>query len=246
MGDDVRGSDLTFARLVAEHARIPLEVVRASSDEVVELLDAVLVYGQDWRDFNVHCGLVNAAIGRALCTRAGDAAGSPRPVLLTGDTMNELTADYAPVVYRDARYYALPRLPMERLRRVLVSGLDTGDREVGIFNAFGLDVIQPYALIADALIAVPATALEIPRAKQELVRAVMGDRVPAAVYERPKVRAQAASPEVGGTLAALADRGIDGTRLQHRFAELLGIDVRELPGLIRGGRYRFTPVRAWR
>jgi hypothetical protein len=95
------------------------------------------------------------------------------------------------------------------------------------------------------LIAVPAAVLEAPRAKQELVRAVMGDRVPAAVYDRPKVRAQAGGAEVGGTLAALADRGIDGTRLQQRFAELLGIEVRELPSLTRGGRYRFTPAAAW-
>ncbi len=245
MDDEQSGSDLSFARLVAEHARIPLEVVRASPDDVVALLDTVLVYGQDWRDFNVHCGLVNAAIGRGLRARLGEDAGLQRPVLLTGDTMNELVADYSPVVYRNIEYYTLPKVPMDRLRRVLVAGLDAGDREVGIFNAFGFDVIQPYALAADALIAVPGAVLAAPRAKQELVRAVMGDRVPAAVYDRPKVRAQVGSTEGGGTLAVLADRGIDAIRLQQRFAELFGIDVRELQSLIRGGLYRFTPVAPW-
>lgn len=239
------GNDLAFARLVADHARIPLEVVSVSPEEVMDLLDSVLVHGQDWRDFNVHCGLVNAAIGRGLRARLGDDGGRLRAVLLTGDTMNELTADYSPVVYRGVAHYELPRVPMDRLRRSLVAGLDTGDREVGILNAFGFDVIQPYALVADAVIAVPAALLGVPRAKQELMRAVMGDRVPAVVYHRPKVRAQAGSTEVGGTLAALVDRGIDGSWLRQRFADLLGVDAPDLQNLIRGGVYRSTPVAPW-
>lgn len=240
MDGAARGSDLSFARLVADHAGIPLEVVHTTPEEVFDLLDSVLVHGQDWRDFNVHCGLVNAALGRALQARLAGDDPEPRPVVLTGDTMNELMADYSPVVYRGVSHYGLPRVSMDRLRRSLVAGLDAGDREVGIFNAFGLDVIQPYALTADALLTVPASVLAAPRAKQELMRAVMGERVPAAVYERPKVRAQVGGSEVGGTLAALVDRGIDGAWLKTRFAELLGVEMRALQGLIRGGQYRAT------
>lgn len=244
-GEATVDGDLAFARKVARHVGIPIEVVHASSAEIVALLDTVLVHGQDWRDFNVHCGLVNAALGQGLRALLGDDAGRPRSVLLTGDVMNELTADYGPVRYGGITHYALPRVPMARLRRSLVAGLDSGDREVGILNAFGFDVIQPYALSADAVAAVPSTFLEQPRAKQALIRGVMGDRVPAVVYDRPKVRAQAGSPDVGGTLAALVDRGIDGPWLKTRFAELLGVEARSLDSLIRGGVYRSTPTAPW-
>ena len=94
------------------------------------LIDPVLMYGQDWRDFNVHCGIVNLAIARAIRAEHHDGA---RPLLLTGDGMNELMADYSPVIHNELEYYSLPRLPPGRLRRFLVQGLDAGDREVGIF-----------------------------------------------------------------------------------------------------------------
>jgi hypothetical protein len=167
-------------------------------------------------------------------------------VLLTGDTMNELMADYSPVTYRGVEYYGLPRVDGQALRRFLIAGLDSGDREVGIFNAFGLDTIQPYALAAETFAAVPWSWLEAPQAKQELVRRVMGDRVPEAIYRRTKTRAQVGGEgAAGGTLAAIVDRGCDGARLRRRFAELLGVDEDALRRLIRGGHYRFSAQAPW-
>jgi len=70
---------------------------------------------------------------------------------------------------------------------------------------------------------------------------MMGDRVPSFIYDRPKVRAQVAdSAKVGGTMAALLDRGIDSPYLVSRFCHLLGFDEAELKRWIRGGLYRFT------
>jgi len=240
------GGDLGFARVAARAAGAHLEVVSPSPDELVELLDTVLLHGQDWRDFNVHCGLVNAALGRWLREQLGDDRGQPPPVLLTGDTMNELMADYSPVVHRGVEYYGLPRVPAGRLRRFLVAGLDSGDREVGVLSAFGLDVIQPYALAAEAYAAVPGPQLELPLARQELVDRVMGSRVPPAILARPKVRAQVggASAE-GGVLAAMVDRGLDGDRIRRRFAELYGLEQRQVARQIRGGLYRFTAEAPW-
>ena len=239
-GTPASGEDLYHADDLARRLGVPLEVVTVAPDQLVELLDPVLVFGQDWRDFNVHCGLVNAVIGRHL-QRQQNAVQAQRPVLLTGDTMNELLADYCPVVYQGVEYYSLPRLPIGRLRRFLVAGLDTGDREIGIFNAFGLDAIQPYALCADAYAALPAALLEGTLTKQALVREVMGDRIPAGIYGRPKVRAQVgSSTEVGGTLAALVNRGLHGAWLRERFCVLHGMNESDAAALIRGGFYRFS------
>lgn len=231
--------DLTTARRLSADLDLRMLEVIVEGEAVVETLDDVLRYGQDWRDFNVHCGLVNEALARSIAADA-HARGTARPIVLTGDTMNELMADYTAVEYRGQTFYALPRLPMARLRRALVTGLDSGDREVGIFGRHGIDVIQPYALAADAYTAISAGAVDEPRSKQALGRRIFGDLVPSYVYDRPKVRAQAASEDVGGTLGLLADRGIHGQALQERFAQVLGVQPAQLRTFIRAGLYRYT------
>ena len=241
-GDDggEASEDLHFAKLVADKVMIPMETVLATREEIESLLDVALTYGQDWREFNVHCALVNAKIASHLAEhRAWSEAA--RPVILTGDTMNELMADYAPVVYRDQAFYSLPRLPAGKLRRFLVSGLDTGDREVGIFAHYGMDVIQPYAMLADAYASLPAAYVQNPDAKQRLVKKIMGEKIPAEIYARPKVRAQVGgSKKVGGTLAAMVNAGLTGDRLRQRFAELFNCTTDSTSRLIQAGRYRFS------
>lgn len=230
-GDPLEGSDLAAARRVACELGIELVEVIASADEVLELVDVALAYGQDWRDFNVHCALVNAVIARSL------PIGS---TVLTGDGMNELLADYTPVAHAGASYYDLPRLPPARLRRYLVAGLDSGDREVGVYAQRGIRVVQPYLLCADAYAALPARFVGTSDAKQSLVKKVLGERVPRFVYDRPKVRAQVGSSAApAGTLAVLASRGLGQAALSARFRTLLGLDDHEQRRLIRAGVYRF-------
>ena len=232
--------DLRFARRLAAEIDVPLHVVAFTSADIIALLDEVLVYGQDWRDFNVHCGLVNAAIAHSLEAVSKRAAGAPRPLLLTGDAMNEIMSDYTAVNYKGREYYRLPRLSRAQLRPFLMQGLDSGDREVGLYARHGLDAIQPYAICADAYLSLPGAFLDSQSAKERLVEAVMGERVPAYIRARPKVRAQAGgSDELRGTLAVLADAGIDSNRLKHRFAELLGADPGAVERLIKAGYYRF-------
>ncbi len=232
------GADLFFARRVAAELGIAHIEVLAHPDEVLALLDDALVYGQDYRDFNVHCGLVNAAIGKAI--GALHTTG-PRPVVLTGDVMNELMADYTPVQFRGREYFGLPTLDRSRIRRFLVGGLDSGDREVGIFARFGIETVQPFALCAREYAALPAKLACEAGSKSKLVRAMLGERIPEYVLARPKVRAQVAvEGEPGGTLALLVNRGIDQAFLRSRFASLLEIDPHALGELTRAGHYRFS------
>jgi asparagine synthetase B (glutamine-hydrolysing) len=232
------GTDLHFARRVAADLGLPHVEVLADPGEVLDLLDDVLVYGQDFRDFNVHCGLVNAVIGKAI---GGWHPEGPRPVVLTGDGMNELLADYAPVRFKGREYFGLPELDPGLTRRFLVGGLDSGDREVGIFARFGVETAQPFALCAHEYAALPSDLACGPGAKSRLSRLVMGDRIPEYVLLRSKVRAQVAvEGEPGGTLALLVDRGIRQDRLLERFARLLGIDQRAAGTMTRAGYYRFS------
>jgi asparagine synthetase B (glutamine-hydrolysing) len=235
-----RSEDLATAERLASDLGVPFVPVIVSADEVVDRIDDVLVYGQDWRDFNVHCGLVNACIGHAIGSRPRT-EGEPAPVLLTGDTMNELLADYKTESYAGHEFYRLPRLAPARLRRTLVGGLDSGDREIGLFGHYGVAALQPFALCAEELVALPPEHVNSERAKQAIMRQVMGDQVPEYVYARPKTRAQSASADMGGgTLSLLTDRGIDADWLASRFGQLFSIDRDALGQLIRAGFYRST------
>jgi hypothetical protein len=153
---------------------------------------------------------------------------------------NELMVDYAPERYLGSTYYELPRLPPAALRSALVRGLDSCHREIGVFGAWGLSVVQPYAVAVDAYLAMPASFLELADRKERLCRAIFGSRLPEYIYARPKARAQVGGQDMGGgVLAACVDRGIDGAWLKRRFAGLHDVaDLDALDGFLRAGRYR--------
>ena len=112
---------------------------------------------------------------------------------------------------------------------------------MGIFAHYGMDVIQPYAMLADAYASLPAAYVQNPDAKQRLVKKIMGEKIPAEIYARPKVRAQVGgSKKVGGTLAAMVDAGLTGDRLRQRFAELFNCTTDSTSRLIQAGLYRFS------
>jgi asparagine synthetase B (glutamine-hydrolysing) len=232
--------DRLIAQRLARDLDLPLLEVTVTPDELFGHLDTVLVEGIDWRDFNVHAALVNAALAAGI-DRAVPARDPATPVLvLTGDLANEFLVDYHHERYKGATYYELPRLPAVALRASLVRGLDTCHREAGVFAAWGLSVVQPYAIAVDAYLALDAHFLGREERKQQLCREIFGDLLPDYVYSRPKVRAQAGSPELGGgVLAAWVDRGYDAAWLRHRFARLHDVaDPRTLDRFIRAGRYR--------
>ena len=229
--------DRVAARRLAADLGIPMIEATVTVDELLSRLDLVLVAGVDWRDFNVHCGLVNAALAAAVA-RGSDGGDAP-PLVLTGDLHNEFLADYHAETYTGAAYYELPRLGPAGMRAVLVQGLDTSHREAGVFGAFGLAVLQPFAACVDAYVNLPADFLGLEDRKERLVREIVGSQLPDHIYRRPKVRAQIGGARGGGTLAACIDSGIDGAWLRRRFAALHGLrDERALECFIRAGRYR--------
>lgn len=231
--------DAIHAERLAQRLRIPFRLVPAAADDLLGAVDAALCYGQDWRDFNVHCAIVNEIVARAIRQDA-DSAREERPLVLTGDLANEFLADYEPVSYGGEEYYKLPRLGPFDLRRVLIRGLDSGDREVGIFNHHGLDVVQPYGLIVGQYHRLPPDFIGGAQSKQALVRKIAGDLLPAFLFDRPKVRAQVGDATArAGILPLLIQRGHGAGWLRRAFCRLLNVDsVAFLDRFIRGGRYR--------
>jgi asparagine synthetase B (glutamine-hydrolysing) len=226
--------DAVGARHLARRLDIPFRLVTADAGNVLSALPRAYRFGQDWRDFNIHCAVVNDILATAI---AADLSTTGTPVLVfTGDLMNELTGDYTTVRYRGQDFYALPSIPPHHARVSLVRGLQCGDREVGIFARHGLVTIQPYSQISDQLLQLPAV---LP--KQRIIRALAGTLLPDESYERPKARAQIGAPHATtGILPLMADSGRTGTRLEHEFRDALGITGHpSLRGRIRAGIYQF-------
>ena len=232
--------DRQMAQRLARDLDLPLLEVTVTEDQLFQHLDTVLVEGIDWRDFNVHAALVNAALAAGMAD-ALPALDPATPVLvLTGDLANEFLVDYHPEQYRGVTYYELPRLPVAALRASLVRGLDSCHREIGVFAAWGLSVVQPYAVAVDAYLALDSEFLGREERKQQLCREIFGDLLPEYVHSRPKVRAQSGSPELGGgVLAACVDRGYDAAWLRRRFASVHDVaDPSILDRFVRASRYR--------
>jgi Asparagine synthase len=227
--------DRRVAERLARDLDLPLLEADATEDQLFELLDTVLVEGIDWRDFNVHTGLVNAVLAQAI----NGAATGRQAIVFTGDLANEFLADYEPEQYRGAIYYRLPRLSPAALRDSLVRGLDTSHREIGVFAAWDLPVVQPYAVAVDEYLMLGDDFLRSEDPKRRLCQAIFQNLVPDYVFSRAKVRAQVGNPDTGGgVLAACVDRGIDGDWLRRRFAALHGVaDLSALSQFIRAGRY---------
>lgn len=235
--------DVDYAERLAHFLGIRFRFVPATAEDVMGALENALCYGQDWRDFNVHCAIVNEIVARAIRSDAGATESDP-PIVLTGDLANEFMADYTPVSYDGQEYYRLPKVSPAELRLALIRGLDVGDREIGVFNHHGVEAIQPYGLLLDAYLGLPASFLCQDRCKQTLAREIAGDLLPDFIFDRAKVRAQIGnSTQPTGILPILVEKGRDSGWLRQAFCRLLGIeDQKILSRLVRAGRYRFMTM----
>jgi asparagine synthetase B (glutamine-hydrolysing) len=230
--------DRLAARRLAGDLGLKLIESTVTTEALLGWLDRVLVDGIDWRDFNVHAALVNAALAETIARHHGRQ--EPRPLVITGDLSNEFLVDYKPEDYRGRAYYTLPRIDSARLRDILIQGLETTHREAGIFQAWDMPLVQPFAVAVEAYMSLSPEFLRDECRKDLLVRHIVGPELPDYIYARPKVRAQLGGTDSGGgVLGACVDRGIDAAFLRRRFCALHGVAGEDsLERFIRGGRYR--------
>ena len=117
-------------------------------------------------------------------------------------------------------------------------GLDAGDREIGVFNAFGLRVCQPYSSVSDDYISIPGKYLEMPDSKMMLNSHLL----PVSLIDKvgkAKVRAQVGGKD-GGVLGAFHRIGLQEKDLFEIWKS--GFPAAALPkdprDIIQYGRYR--------
>ncbi len=229
--------DFLSASGVAKALEIPFHPVFRTSDAIHTALPTAVRLCQDWRDFNVHCAVVNLFLAQDI--RAFFPHG--KVLVLTGDLMNEFVCDYHEEVVDGTVYYPQPRMSLKNRRRFFIRGLGAGDREVGVFNAFGLPVCQIFSTVAEHYLQVPDHLLSEPDIKEELNGHLLTTGLKDKVC-KVKRRAQVGG-EDGGTLGICHRMGVDQQRLED-------IWIRSLPEHLRGdhpldiiqfGRYRSIP-----
>lgn len=212
-----RSEDAEKSALIAREIDIERVVFGTSEEEIVAAISESPVLCQDYRDFNVHCTALNLLLARNIRAIA-DNRNVPRnkAIVLTGDTMNEFTCDYAAEVIDGKEYYRLPRVNKKMLQHMLIGGLDTSDREVLPFKQYNLACVQPFAATYDLYLRLPESVLQLDNVK----RVLNGHLVPDAVLNllpKSKLRAQVGSKETMGVLGLCHRLGIT----EHTFLQQL-------------------------
>lgn len=204
-----RSEDAEKSALIANALGIEQVVFQTSEDEVLEAVGQSPSACQDYRDFNVHCTALNLLLAKNMRSLANDRGiAEDKVIVLTGDTMNEFTCDYAAEIVDGKTYYRLPRVGKKALQQSLVGGLDTSDRELSPFSKYRLSCIQPYAVAYDLYLGLPENVLQL----EDVKKVLNGHLVPAAVLQmlpKSKLRAQVGSKESMGVLGLCHRRGID-------------------------------------
>lgn len=234
---DSVSEDFLCACEVAQALGIPLYPVLRTPDMVLSAVIPAVTLCQDWRDFNVHCAVVNFFLAQDLRVLFPNG----NVVILTGDLMNEFVCDYHEEIVAGTVYYPQPRLPLESRRRFFVRGLDTSDREIGVFAAFGLPLCQLFATLAAYYLEVPGELLSKPDIKKELNGHLLADTVKDKV-NKTKRRAQVGGKD-GGTLGIFHRLALGQRRLEKLWIESLPETMRGQNSLeiIEFGRYRTSP-----
>lgn len=229
--------DFQSAIKVAEALGIPFAPAFGTRGDVLTSAAHVVRLGQDWRDFNVHCATVNLLLAQNIRAMFPDG----NAVVLTGDLMNEYVCDYREENIDGTAYYPQPRMAANKRRRFFIRGLDAGDRELGVFNAYGLPTIQPFAHVADLYMSVPNTVLEQGDVKEQLNSHLLDSRI-LGLINAAKQRAQVGGTD-GGTLGIFHRFGLTSQTLADLWSDGLPQDMAgDGPhDIIHFGRYRTTP-----
>jgi asparagine synthetase B (glutamine-hydrolysing) len=225
--------DFRCAARVAEALGLPLLPVVRSREAVAGAVATSVRLCQDWRDFNVHCATVNLFLAQDI--RA--AYPGEKLIVLTGDLMNEYVCDYSDERIDDTIYYRVPRVPADRRRKHFVRGLDSSDRETGVFWAYGLAACQPFAVLAEPYMRIPAQMLDQPDLKWALNGPLLSPSVSPHV-NRAKTRAQVGGKDLG-TLGIYHRLGVGDAQLRRAWRDQFpGESPEHCDEFIQLGRYK--------
>ncbi len=231
-----KSEDSEKSQKIAGYLGIDHLVFSTEQKEIIEALEGAPSLCQDYRDFNVHCATLNILLAKNIkrYVQSNPDLEKNKVIVLTGDLMNEFTCDYEGEKIGDVEYYRLPKVEKKELQNTLIRGLDTSDREISVFKAYGLHCIQPYAMLYDLYESLSEDILETSDPKK-LLNSFLVDKDLLTFMPKVKLRAQVGSRENMGILGLCHSKGINNKVFRKNLLEKSGYEKGDIP--IFAGRY---------
>ena len=113
--------------------------------------------------------------------------------------MNEYVCDYTEEIIDNKAYYKLPNIGIKELQRYLIRGIDTSDRELLPFRQYGINCIQPYAVLCDIYLGLDEKILQIDDVKSKLNSFLVPPEI-LGLIPKKKLRAQIGTHSTMGIL----------------------------------------------
>lgn len=229
---DSKLSDFINAKEIGLELKVNFNLISIEPKKIFKDLTKILRASQDWRDYNVHCAVLNYYISEYISKNFN----TNEYIVLTGDFMNEAFADYNAEFIEGNEYYKQPKFSQKVRQRFFLNGLDSSDREIGIFSSFGLSCIQPYSFVLEQYKLLTNNDLLKDGAKYR----INGSLLPKSLLNkinREKVRAQVGDSS-GGILGHFIKNGITDKKLIKIFSEEFNLNQKFMNDFIQIGVYK--------
>ncbi len=227
-----KSHDFIHAKEIGAELKVNFNSIYIDPKKIFKDLTKIFKASQDWRDYNIHCAVLNYYIGEYISKNF-----NPNEyVVLTGDFMNEAFADYTSEFIEGNEYYKQPNFSQKVRQRFFLNGLDTSDREIGIFTGFGLTCIQPYSFVLEKYKLLTNQDLSEDNAKYK----INGSLLPKSILNKinkQKVRAQVGDSS-GGILGYFIKNDMKDKKLIKVFSEEFNLNEKFMNDFIQIGVYK--------
>ena len=224
--------DFLKAKKISELLGIEFKSIFFTKEDCLKSLKKVMYLSPDWRDYKVHCTILNYQIAKNL---KKDIHYNSQPVI-TGDFMNEFAADYEKEKINNKKFYEIPIKNKKRKQQFLINGLKSSDRENGVFNYFQIPSFQPYSSVLSIFENLPKSYLDHKNIKYKINGKIIDKKI-LKIVNKQKIRAQVGGSG-GGILGVMIKNKIDQKQLIKIFAKSFNLDKQFLNSFIFLGDYR--------
>ena len=221
--------DFSNAQKLANKLKLNFIPIIKPINSGLKSLNRVMYLIQDWRDFNVHCGVLNFELAKFIKKKRF----SKYPIL-SGDFMNEIFADYTEEKIGKKIFYKQLKIENHLRSKFFIDGLQSSDRENGIFSRLGLKIYQPYFILLDYFKNVDKNFF-----RKENKYTFMGKILPIHIFKlvgKKKTRAQITDKD-GGILNYFISKKIDQEKLFKIFSKKYKVSNLWMKKFINFGKY---------
>jgi asparagine synthetase B (glutamine-hydrolysing) len=229
---NLKSHDFIHAKKIGAEFQVNFNSIYIKQKKIFKDLSKILKASQDWRGYNIHCAVLNYYIGKYISENFNP----KKYIVLTGDFMNEAFADYTSEFVNGNEYYKQPNFSQKVRQRFFLNGLDSSDREVGIFSSFGLSCIQPYSFVLEQYKLLTNKDLSEDNIKYK----INGSLLPKSILNKinkQKVRAQVGDSS-GGILGHFINNRMTDKKLEKIFSEEFNLNQKFMNDFIQIGVYK--------